>query len=269
MPIWDVFMSQTFALSIATSAIKIAAIVIGTTIILRLAGALVDRLFLPGQEGKKYYFEDKRAKTLIALLKSILRYLIYFMAGIMILKEFRIDTSSILAGAGIVGLAVGVGAQSLVRDVITGFFIILEDQFAVGDYITTADLSGIVEEIGFRVIKLRDLNGVLHFVPNGGIGKVTNFTRGTMQAVVNIPVAYEADIAQTWQVVEEVSADMQKELVEIIEGPKIVGFVDINQHSMVLRVVAKVIPLEQVKVEAALRHRIIQKFRELKIPFAK
>lgn len=261
MPFGEFTLSHDFIMSVAASTMRIALIIIATIIALHLAGALIDRLLLPGQQGKKkYYFEEKRAKTLIALLKNIFKYVVYFIAGIMILKEFSIDTTSILAGAGIIGLAVGVGAQSMVRDIITGFFIIFEDQFSVGDYITTAELSGVVEEIGLRVVKLRDLNGVLHIIPNGSTNKVTNFTRGTMQAAVNIPVAYEADKEKAWQAVEEAVAEIQQEMVEIIEGPKIVGYVDFSPRGAVLRVIAKVVPLEQVKVETALRHRIIQKF---------
>lgn len=267
MSLGGLTLSHAFVMAVTASTIRIALIIIAIIIVLRLAGVVVDRLFLPGPEGKKYYFEEKRAKTLIALLKSMLRYVVYFIAGIMILKEFNIDTTSILAGAGIIGLAVGVGAQSMVRDIITGFFIIFEDQFSVGDYITTAELSGIVEEIGLRVIKLRDLNGVLHIIPNGTINKVTNFTRGTMQATINIPVAYEADKERAWQAVEEAVAEIQQEMVEIIEGPKIVGYVDFSPRGAVLRVIAKVVPLEQVKVETALRHRIIQKFGARDISF--
>jgi len=268
LPLGEYILAHADLTSIAGSAVKIVVIVTATIIILRLAGAVIDRLFLAKREGRTYYFDEKRTRTLIALLKSILRYVVYFIAGIMILKEFNIDTTSILAGAGIVGLAVGVGAQSMVRDLITGFFIVFEDQFSVGDYITTAELSGIVEEIGLRVIKLRDLNGVLHIVPNGSINRITNFTRGTMQAVINIPVAYGADKEKAWQAVEGAAVEIREEIREIVEGPRVVGYVDFTPYGAILRVVATVAPLEQVKVETALRHRIIQKFAAAGIPFS-
>lgn len=268
MPLGDYMLAHGYLTSIAAGAVKIAAIVIATIIILRLAGAVIDRLFFATGEGRPCYFDEKRTKTLIALLKSILRYVVYFIAGIMVLKEFNIDTTSILAGAGIVGLAVGVGAQSMVRDLITGFFIVFEDQFAVGDYITAAELSGVVEEIGLRVIKLRDLNGMLHIVPNGSINRVTNFTRGTMQAVINIPVAYGADKEKAWQAVESAAAEIRTEISEIVEGPRVVGYVDFTPYGAILRVAATVVPLKQGMVEAALRHRIIQKFAAADIPFS-
>jgi moderate conductance mechanosensitive channel len=261
------FLSQEFVINLAASAARIVAIIIFTIIALRFIGAVVDKIFESSAESKKFYIDEKRAKTLIALIKSILRYAVYFIAGLMILQVFRIDTTSILAGAGIIGLAVGVGAQSLVKDVITGFFIIFEDQFAVGDYIMTSDSSGVVEELGFRIVKLRDLNGVLHIIPNGSIGKVTNYTRGTMQAAVNIPVAHDADIIKAWKAVEAAAREIQSEYIEIIEGPKIVGVVEFNQYSIVIRVIAKVIPLEQVKIETALRQRVKQNFDAQGIAF--
>jgi small conductance mechanosensitive channel len=258
---------QAVVMAAAASLMKIIVIVIVTIIGLRFAGKVIDKLFTPMLDSKKFYLDEKRAKTLGVLLKSVLRYVVYFIAGVMILREFHIDTTSILAGAGIFGLAVGVGAQSIVRDVITGFFIIFEDQFAVGDYITTVELSGVVEELGFRIIKMRDLNGVLHIVPNGSIGKVTNFTRGTMQAAVNIPVAYDADVSKARGAVEEAVQEMS-EMLEIIEGPQVVGIIDFNPQGVVFRIIAKVVPLEHVKVETALRARVKQKFDALGIKFA-
>jgi len=259
---------QAVMMDAAVSLIKITVIIIATTIGLRLVGKVIDRIFTPSTDSKKIYLDEKRAKTLGVLLKSVLRYSGYFVAGVMILREFHIDTTSILAGAGIFGLAVGVGAQSIVRDVIAGFFIIFEDQFAVGDYITTVELSGVVEELGFRIIKLRDLNGVQHIVPNGSIGKVTNFTRGTMQAAVNIPVAYDADVRKARAAVEEAVQEIQSEMKEIIEGPKVVGIIDFNPQGVIFRIIAKVVPLEHVKVETALRARVKQKFDALGITFA-
>ena len=136
--------------------IRIIGIIIGAMVILRLFNFLVNQVFIPTIGGVTLKFDEKRARTLRGLLQSSVRYLIYFIGIVMILQEFKIDTTSLVAGAGIVGLALGVGAQSLIRDLITGFFIILENQFAVGDYIVSGDMGGIVEDIGLRVTKLRD-----------------------------------------------------------------------------------------------------------------
>jgi moderate conductance mechanosensitive channel len=232
----------------------------------RLSGVVVERFFQAQSASKKFYLEEKRARTLSAVLKMILRYAVYFIVVIMILQEFRIDTTSILAGAGIIGLAVGVGAQGLVKDMITGFFVILEDHYAVGDYIVSGDMAGTVEDIGFRITKLRDANGVLHIIPNGSISRVSNYTRGHMQAVINIPVAYQADIAKVLALLEEACLDIGKSLPEVLDSPKVVGVVDLRPGQVIVRVVAKTVPLEQQKVETAFRHKIKLLFDAAKIP---
>lgn len=232
----------------------------------RFSGIIVERFFQAQAGSKKFYLEEKRARTLSAVLKMILRYSVYFITIVMILQEFRIDTTSILAGAGIIGLAVGVGAQGLVKDIITGFFVILEDQYAVGDYIVSDGMAGTVEEIGFRVTKLRDANGVLHIIPNGSIARISNYTRGHMQAVINIPVAYEADIGKVSAILEEVCCEVGKSMPEVLDGPKLVGVVDLRPGEVILRVVAKTVPLEQLKVETAFRHKVKLLFEAAKIP---
>lgn len=200
------------------------------------------------------------------LLQSIVRYIIYFIAIILILQEFSIDTTSIIAGAGILGLAIGVGAQSLIKDIITGFFVILEDQYAIGDYITSGDMTGFVEEIGFRVTKLRDSNGVLHIIPHGLITKVTNYSRGDMVATVLVPVLYEANLAQVLSLLEQVCAEIGTTMPEIIDAPKVIGVVEFRSTELIVQIAARTVPLEQRKVETVLRQRIKTVFDEAGIP---
>ncbi|WP_378955835.1 mechanosensitive ion channel family protein [Pelosinus sp. sgz500959] len=246
--------------------IRIVGILLGAMLTLRLFTLIVNQVFIPNVVGKALKFDEKRARTLSSLVQSIVRYMIYFVAIVMVLQEFKIDTTSIVAGAGIVGLALGVGAQSLIKDFITGFFIVLENQFAVGDYIVSGDMGGTVEEIGLRVTKLRDFNGVLHIIPHGAIVRVSNHTRGHMQATVNVPVAYGADIGKVLTLLEEACEHVSKNLAEVmIEGPKVVGVVDWRSQELVIRMVAKTVPLEQVKVETALRHQIKLLFDEANI----
>lgn len=237
--------------------IRIIGILLGAMITLRFFNFLVNQIFIPSIVGKALKFDEKRARTLGSLVQSIVRYMIYFVAIVMVLQEFKVDTTSIIAGAGIVGLALGVGAQSLIKDFITGFFIVLENQFAVGDYIVSGDMGGTVEEIGLRVTKLRDFNGVLHIIPHGAIVRVSNHTRGHMQAIVNVPVGYGEDIGKVLILLEEACAHVEKSMPDIlIEGPKVIGVVDWRSQELIVRMVAKTVPLEQVKVETALRHQI-------------
>ncbi len=243
---------------------RIIAIIIVAAVIGRLSGLIVDRLFHP-PDGAKKFLEEKRARTLSALLKTIIRYTLYFLAAILIMQEFSIDTTSIIAGAGVIGLALGVGAQSLVKDFITGFFIIFEDQFAVGDYIVSDTMSGTVEELTFRVTKLRDASGVLHIIPNSAISRVSNYTRGQMQAVINIPISYEADIDKVIALLGEAAREIAR-MPEVQDGPKVIGVVDLRPGEVIVRVVAKTVPLEQVKVEAAFRHKAKVLLDQAKIP---
>lgn len=175
MPLFVLLLRVTIVLAVAFLA-------------LRLGAVLIIKLFSGKNSGLK--LDTRKAKTLEARLKSVLRYAIYFFVAITVIEALGVPTASIIASAGIVGLAVGFGAQNLVRDVPTGFFILFEDQFAVGDYIEAVGVAGVVEEVGLRVTRLRDFSGVLHIVPNGTIDKVSNHNRGYLRAMVGIRVAH-------------------------------------------------------------------------------
>lgn len=213
-----------------------------------------------------------RALTLRGILYSLVKYSVIFFAIINILNSIGFDTRSILAGAGIAGLAVGFGAQNLVRDVITGFFIILENQYTVGEYISTAGVQGFVEEMGLRVTKIRDFGGQLHIIPNGQIAQVTNFHRGPLLAVVDVPVAYEENLDRALQVLELVCqqvAEEQRDL--IISGPQVLGVQNFGPSEVVIRIIAKTKPLEQYQIERLLRRRIMETFNTegVEIPYPK
>ena len=167
--------------------------------------AIYIRIFIKFSEGfvskilsinghKKLRLDENKRKTLAGLLKSILRYVTYFTAAINILEIVGVKTASLLAAAGIGGLAVGFGAQNLVKDVISGFFIIFEDQYNVGDYVEAAGVAGVVDEVGLRTTRLRDFGGQFHIIPNGEIALVTNHSRGIKRALVKVKIAYEENL---------------------------------------------------------------------------
>ncbi len=257
--------SPDWLLLIGHKALRLCLIIGGSALVMRFLKLIVDRFFMPRTGAKHFYLEERRARTLSTLLKSIVQYVVYFVALVMILREFQIDTTSILAGAGVIGLAVGFGAQTLVKDVITGFFILFEDQYSVGDYIVSGDMAGTVEDMGFRITKLRGSNGVLHIIPNGSITKVSNHTRGHMLATVNIPVAYDADLRQVESLLKQACAAV-KDLPQIIEAPKVSGIVDMRPGELMMRIVAKTLPLEQSGVEAAIRRQVQELFAAAAIP---
>ncbi|AJQ30062.1 mechanosensitive ion channel family protein [Pelosinus fermentans] len=259
-------LTPEFLLAAGNKIVRLLAILLGSMLILRLFSLMVNKMFIPNVGISAFSFDERRARTLGGMLQSIIRYFIYFITILMVLQEFHIDTTSLVAGAGIIGLALGVGSQSLIRDFVTGFFIVLENQFAVGDYIVSGDMAGTVEDIGLRVTKLRDGNGVLHIIPHGAISRISNYTRGHMQAVVNIPVAYEADLDKVLLLLEEACICVGKEMEEVLEGPKVLGVVDLGAQMLMVRIVAKTVPLQQGKVENTLRYTVTRLFNEANIP---
>ncbi|AEG17030.1 MscS Mechanosensitive ion channel [Desulfofundulus kuznetsovii DSM 6115] len=248
--------------------IKILLILVLAFIVMRLGDAAVERFF--NNWNKLGPVDGRRAQTLRTLLKSGLRYTIYFIVMVTILNLFGVRVEAILAGAGVVGLAVGFGAQNLVRDVITGFFLLLEDQFAVGDYITASGVSGTVEEMGLRVTRLRDFGGELHIIPNGQITQVTNHSRGNMRALVEVGVAYEENLDRVTAVLQQVCEQTARDMAGIIaEGPHVLGVVNFGQSDVVIRIIAYTKPMQQWYVERELRRRIKEAFdREgIEIPY--
>lgn len=235
-----------------------AAIVIALGLFsVKVLDSFIDRLFrkspkkLPG-----WRMDETRARTLSGLLKSAVRYAAGIVATLMVLDILGIDTRAILGGIAIAGLAVGFGAQNLVRDVITGFFIIYERQYDVGDYVTVADVSGIVEEIGLRTTVLRDFSGDVHIIPNGLIEKTTNKSRAASRATVEITIGYEEDVKKAISVLQEACDKAAKELPTILEGPLVLGVTRLGDSGVTITVWAKTKPLEHWAVERELRLRL-------------
>lgn len=247
---------------------RILLIILLAWIALRIGGMAIGRLFVK-REGRSIPIPEARARTLNGLLNSLLRYLVYFIAGVTILDELTGRISTILAGAGIFGLAISFGAQSLVKDVITGFFIIFENQFAVGEYVQVAGAEGIVEEIGLRMTKIRDFGGELHFIPNGEIGKVTNHSRGAKRALIEVGVAYEEDLDRVLKVASAVCQQTARELPAIVEGPEVLGVVALGESEVKIRVVAMTKPMDKWMVERELLRRLKQGFDQvgIEIPY--
>ncbi|MCT4605830.1 MAG: mechanosensitive ion channel family protein [Marinisporobacter sp.] len=248
--------------------IKIILIFIAMVLAVRLANMAINKFF-DNREKFKIRGEEKRINTIKGITNSIVRYTIYFVAFTPILQTVGIDISSLIAAAGIGGLAIGFGAQNLVRDMISGFFILLEDQFQVGDHVEIGTKSGIIEDMALRVTTIRDLNGDLHIIPNGSIDIVTNKCRGNMRAWVDVGIAYEENIDNAMQVLKELCEELAKENEKIMEGPTVLGVTNLGESDVVLSVIAKTVPLEQWAVERELRKKIKERFDEegIEIPY--
>jgi moderate conductance mechanosensitive channel len=201
---------------------------------------------------------EKRGQTIAQLLRSVGRVVIVVIAGLLTLNLF-LNIAPLLAGAGILGLAISFGAQSLVKDIISGFFILMENQFAVGDVIEAAGKSGTVERMTLRVVMLRDLHGVMHIIPNGQIGVVSNLTRGWARAVVEIGVAYGADVDKVLAVFRDEAATLEKDpgWKRRLDGePDVLGVESMTNSTMNIRTLIRTQPGEQWAVAREFRRRI-------------
>jgi moderate conductance mechanosensitive channel len=205
---------------------------------------------------------EKRGRTISQLLRSVGRVVIITIAILLTFNVF-INIAPILAGAGILGLAVSFGAQSLVRDVISGFFILLENQFAVGDVIEAGGKSGVVERMTLRVVVLRDLEGTMHVVPNGEVKVVSNRTRGWARAVVDIAVPYSEDVDRILGVVRDEAAQFSTDPVWglQLDGPvEVLGIEELRDNSVLMRTLLKTQPGSQWNVAREFRRRLKIRF---------
>jgi len=179
---------------------------------------------------------------------------------VLILENFNVSIKTILAVAGIGGLAIGFGAQSLIRDVIAGLFLIIEDQLSVGDYVTIDGRSGIVKEMGIKTIKIQDYNGSVHIIPNGSIGAITNWSRHNSKAIVDVKLNTKMSYDEVSQKLKEVFEKIEKEFEDdIVTPPQILGIVDTNWIEYTLRIVTETKPLKHWDVEREMRKKIIEK----------
>lgn len=214
----------------------------------------------------------QRARTLGSVMRSAASIVIFTLAILMSLAEFNVNLGPLIAGAGIAGAALGFGAQSIVKDFLSGFFMLIEDQYAVGDVIDVGEAAGVVEAIGLRTTQIRDVNGTLWYFPNGEIRRVANKSQQWARAVLDIEVAYDTNIEKASRVIKEVADQVWHEHVPnatIIEEPELWGVELFGESSIAIRLVCKVEPGEQWNTNRVIRRRVKEAFdREgIEIPF--
>ncbi|MDY6917010.1 MAG: mechanosensitive ion channel family protein [Chloroflexota bacterium] len=215
---------------------------------------------------------EKRIQTLSRIIVGTGTVITVVVVIFMILSEVGIDVTPLLAGLGIVGVALGFGAQSLVKDVLAGVFILLENQYRVGDVARVADVTGVVEEINLRRTVLRDLDGIVHFVPNGEIKVASNYTRGWSRANLNISVAYGTDLDQAIAVINRVGAEMVKEPYwksVILKAPEVLRVDKLGDSGIDIKILGDTKPIRQWEVMGELRKRVKKAFDEegIEIPW--
>lgn len=247
-------------------------VIVLTLAALKVAGILSRRVFTAIAARAKDVEAQKRADTLGSVVKYILSVVIMVVAFMMLLKELGIDIGPILAAAGIVGLAVGFGSQQLVQDVISGFFILLEDQIRVGDVVTLGDKGGIVEKVNLRMTILRDLAGNVHFIRNGQIGTVTNMTKEYSRYVFEVGVAYREDVDEVVEVIKEVDEGLRSDPEysgDVLEPIEILGLDKFADSAVVIKARTKTTPSQQWRVGREFNRRLKRAFdeRNIEIPF--
>jgi small conductance mechanosensitive channel len=244
-------------------------LVIGIAVVVsRLAGRAVRR-FLRTVQARSPLKADsaraqQRADTLGDVLAGLTRTLIMTIAVLMVLGQIGLDLAPLIAGAGIAGLAVGFGAQSLVKDFLSGFFILVEDQYGVGDVIEVDGTSGTVEELTMRVTRLRSIDGTVWFVPNGEIRKVGNTSMEWSRALIDVVVAYDSDVGKVSAAILDEANAMDadpKWADKILEPPEVLGVQSMTADGLTVRLVVKTAPREQYALARDLRTRISARLR--------
>ena len=260
--------SQWFLLT----GIQIAVIILLALVVVWVTRRIARRIF--GKVGAVVgsIETQKRAQTLGSVVSHTVSLVIMIIAGMMILEKLGIDIGPILAAAGVLGLAVGFGAQDLVRDVISGFFILLEDQLRVGDVVRLGDKGGAVEKVNLRMVILRDLTGNVHYIRNGHIDTVTNMTKEFSRYLFDVGVAYREDVDQVIAVMKEVDEEMRKDPLyaeNILEPLEILGLNEFGDSAVVVRARNKTTPGTQWSIGREFNRRLKKVFdaRDIEIPF--
>lgn len=249
---FDKFQNEETWMTIGEGLLKIIAILIIAKILIKIGKVAIHNVFkLRTRSPLKT--NERRDETLAKLLDNIISYVVYFFAFMMILSVLTIDVKALLAGAGVVGLAVGFGAQSLVKDVITGFFIIFEDQFSVGDHVRIDQFEGTVESIGLRTTRIKTWTGEVHILPNGSIIQVTNFSLNNSLAIVDIGIAYEEDIEKAEKIIRELLEKMPEQYEELVKAPELLGVQSFGPSEVILRIVAETYPMKHVAAGRKIR----------------
>jgi small-conductance mechanosensitive channel len=250
---------------------RVAWIVIFGIILLRFMDSGLKRLklLIPPSEAQGTRAEQ-RAETLRVIIRSVVKVVLIVVVGLSVSRELGFDIMPVIASVSVVGVAIGFGAQSVVKDLLSGFFILLEDQYGVGDVVRIGTLSGVVERMTLRATVLRNLQGQVHVIPNGSIQTVTVLSKEWARAVIDVTVGHEEDIEKVTRVLDQVGNGLERDFPEsFLEHPKILGVEALNQDGITIRCLAKTPPLRQWDVMREWRRRIKEEFgrRGIALPY--
>lgn len=256
--------------NIINKGIKIIIIIIVMYLTIRIGNRLINR-FVKRQikSNKRFTMDQQKARTIGGILKSVLKYMTYFSGIASIIGSVFSNLSFAVAGLGTV--AIGLGSQSLIKDIINGFFILFEDHFGVGDHVTIGGFDGIVEIIGLRTTVIKDFTGDIHLIPNGSIVEVTNHSRGNIRFTVDVYISYEENVDKVIRVIEDVCKKFEENNEEVTEPIVVVGVTALNQSSITIGVSGKSKPLKQWEMERNLRKEIKERLDKngVRMPYSK
>lgn len=255
-----------FIALLAKGSLKIGLVLLVFLIVSPLGKKLIKKSL--DTAGGSQKLSESRAKTLEKLSINVYSYILIFVLIATVMGLLGIDLAPLIAGAGVVGLAIGFGAQGLVSDVVTGFFLLLEKQIEVDDYVTAGGMNGVVEEVGLRTTRIRSFDGTLNFVPNRHIDTVSNHSRGNMRALVDIGIAYDENIDEAMAVLQKVCDEFTSD-ERMKDGPSVLGVQSLGSSDVVLRVLGHTENMQQWAVERDLRKRMKEALDEagIEIPY--
>ncbi len=260
---------QKILIWLETAAPRLLVIIIGTVILVMLLRAVTRKLENFSKANHVHTgLRAQQLRTLASVIRSVGSAVIYFLAAISALDVFHVDVKPILASAGIVGLAIGFGAQTLVKDVINGFFILLENQYDLGDHILIAGVAGTVESMTLRRTTLRDSNGTVHVIPNSEIKVVSNMTRDWAQITLSVAVDYNEKSERIIKLLQDVGNELYADANFrdlLVAPPEVPGIERVAGHEVDYSVLVKVLPGEQLRVSSELRRRIKDCFIQQKV----
>lgn len=267
---WDFITSEELWDYILVASIKIIAISLASYIAVHLGRKIIEKFFYVRLRSPLNHSE-RRQKTILKLLQSVLSYLVYFSAIMGILSALDIQIAGLLAGAGIAGLAIGFGAQSLVKDVITGFFIIFEDQFGVGDYIKVNGGEGIVLEIGLRTTKVKGNTGEQFIIPNSSITNVTNFSINQSKFMIDMQLNINEDIEKAEKLITSYLDSLPEKHPSLTKTPVFLGVQNATAEEVTVRIMAETTPLEQWPIARMIRQDVKELLEKngIHMPFPK
>jgi small conductance mechanosensitive channel len=255
--------------------LKILLIIIGAYFLNKILYTFITKAFRIGvvhDPSSSKEAEKKREDTLIHVFSATLKIAILMLSIMMVLQEIGVMIGPILAGAGIVGLAFGFGGQYLIRDIISGLFIILENQYRIGDVVKFDNTGGLVEEISLRKTTLRDLDGTVHHIPHGEIKKVSNLSKNFARVNFNIGISYNSKLEQVIEVVNQIGKELSEDpkwKEFIITAPQFLRVDDLGDSAIIIKILGDTEPLKQWEVTGELRKRLIIAFNKegIEIPF--